>query len=106
MNSVMPGTTASVGWSRRMTSLADASRRAIGFRLMSTRPLFIVVLVPSTPMNDDRLSTAGSRRMMCASCSCSRAISGNDTACADSEIPWITPVSWIGKNPFGMTTYR
>jgi hypothetical protein len=27
------------------------------------RPLLIVVLVPSMPMNDDRLSTAGSFRM-------------------------------------------
>ena len=29
-----------------------------GFRLIWMRPLFGVVLVPSTPMNDDRLSTA------------------------------------------------
>ena len=32
------------------------------------RPLLGVVLVPSTPMNDDRLSTAGSFRMTSASC--------------------------------------
>ena len=30
------------------------------------RPLFRVVLVPSTPMNDDKLSTAGSFRMTSA----------------------------------------
>ncbi len=32
------------------------------------RPLFGVVLVPSIPMNDERLSTSGSFRMTCASC--------------------------------------
>ena len=32
------------------------------------RPLFGVVLVPSIPMNDDRLSTSGSFRITCASC--------------------------------------
>ena len=26
----------------------------------------------------------------------------NETDCAASEMPWIAPVSWIGKNPFGM----
>ena len=29
------------------------------------RPLFSVVLVPSTPMNEDKLSTSGSCRMTC-----------------------------------------
>ena len=32
------------------------------------RPLLSVVLVPSTPMKDERLSTAGSFRMIFASC--------------------------------------
>jgi hypothetical protein len=43
--------------------VALTSARPSGFRLISMRPLFSVVLVPSTPMNDDRLSTAGSLRM-------------------------------------------
>jgi hypothetical protein len=34
-------------------------RSANGFRLIWMRPLLSVVLVPSTPMNEDRLSTAG-----------------------------------------------
>ena len=48
------------GCSRRMTSLALALRSSSGFRLIWMRPLFSVVFVPSMPMNDDRLSTAGS----------------------------------------------
>jgi hypothetical protein len=43
-----------------MTSLALASRSSRGFRLISMRPLLRVALVPSTPMKDDRLATAGS----------------------------------------------
>ena len=35
-------------------------RSSSGFRLMEIRPLFSVVLMPSAPMNDERLSTAGS----------------------------------------------
>ena len=38
-----------------MTSLALAPRSASGFRLIRMRPLLSVVLVPSMPMNDDRL---------------------------------------------------
>ena len=55
-----------------MTSLALILRSSSGFRLIRMRPLFSVVLVPSMPMNEDRLSTAGSFRMILASCCCSR----------------------------------
>ena len=36
------------------------SRSFSGFRLMDIRPLFSVVLVPSAPIKEERLSTAGS----------------------------------------------
>ena len=52
-----------------MMSEAPALRSFKGFRLIWMRPLFIVVLVPSIPMNDDRLSTAGSFRITLASAS-------------------------------------
>jgi hypothetical protein len=68
MYSVMPSTSrASAGPSRRITSAALAPRSARGLRLIENLPLFVVVFVPSTPMNDDRLATAGSRRMTRAS---------------------------------------
>ena len=54
---------ASCGCSLRMMSLALIPRSSIGFRLTRMRPLLTVVLVPSMPMKEDRLSTAGSLRM-------------------------------------------
>ena len=39
-------------------------RSSSGLRLMEMRPLLSVVLMPSAPMNEERLSTAGSSRMM------------------------------------------
>ena len=70
------------------------------------RPLLSVVLVPSTPMNDERLSTAGSCRITSASACCRSAIAANETFCGASEMPRITPVSCTGKNPLGTMTYR
>lgn len=47
-----------------------SSRSLFGFRLMSILPLFGAALVPSTPMKDERDSTAGSCRIRSATCSC------------------------------------
>ena len=68
------------------------------------RPLLSVVFVPSTPINEVRLSTAGSSRMTRAKACCRSAIVPNDTACGPSVMPRITPVSWSGKNPLGIRT--
>ena len=87
MYKVMPEIWASLGCRRVITSVALILRTSSGFRLIRMRPLLSVVLVPSTPMNEDRLSTAGSCRITCVSCCCSRDISANDTVCAPSEIP-------------------
>ena len=46
-----------------MIALALALRAACGFRLMRKRPEFSVTLEPSTPMNEDRLSTSASARI-------------------------------------------
>lgn len=83
-------------------SLALIFRSASGLRLIWIRPLFMVVLVPSMPMNDERLCTAGSRRITLASACCRSAIDAKETVCGASETPRITPVSWTGKNPLGM----
>ncbi len=85
-----------------MTSLALASRSSSGLRLIWMRPVFTVVLVPSTPMNEERLATAGSARITRASACCRAVIARKETSCEASEMPRITPVSWIGKNPLGM----
>ena len=68
------------------------------------RPLLRVTLVPSTPMKDDRLATAGSFRMTWASACWRSAMAGNETDCGASEMPWIRPVSWAGKKPLGTIT--
>ena len=87
-----------------MMSLALASRCALGFRLISMRPLLSVALVPSTPMNDVRLATAGSVSTTSANACWRSAIVANETVCGASEMPWIAPVSCTGKNPLGMIT--
>jgi hypothetical protein len=69
---VAPGTLSSSACRRRITSGARARRSDSGFRLISMRPVLSVEFTPSTPMNDDRLSTAGSRNTTRASaCWCS-----------------------------------
>ena len=47
--------------------MAPALRSSSGLRLIWMRPLLSVVLVPSMPMKEDRLSTAGSFRITLAS---------------------------------------
>ncbi|MNT88516.1 hypothetical protein D3C72_2290910 [compost metagenome] len=69
------------------------------------RPALSVVLVPSTPMNDDRLATAGSCITTLATASCLRAMAPNEVVCAASVMPWITPVSCTGKKPLGTSRY-
>ncbi len=103
MNSVIPGTLSTAVCRRAITSVALPSRCSTGFRLIWMRPLFSVVFVPSIPMNDERLSTAGSSRMTRASACCLSAMAGNEIDCGASDTPTMTPVSWTGKNPFGTT---
>src|ERR1700743_520640 len=52
----MPGTEWASAASRSIT-VVTPSRSSLSFRLMRKRPLLRVVLVPSTPMKDDRLPT-------------------------------------------------
>ncbi len=60
--------------------LRTGARSASGLGLIENRPLFIVVFVPSTPMNDDKLATAGSRRITRATSCCSSAIRAKTTS--------------------------
>ncbi len=104
MNSETPPTAATSRRRRRMTSLAVAARSSRGLRLIRKRPVLSVGFVPSTPMNDERLTTSGSFRIRAARACCSSAMRANETDCEASEIPWISPVSCTGKKPLGMTT--
>ena len=68
------------------------------------RPLFGVVLMPSTPMNDESPATSGSFRMTRARACCRSAMAAKEIVPGASETPRITPVSCTGKKPFGTTT--
>ena len=68
MERPMPGTLRISSCSRAMTPATSRPRWSLGLRLMSRRPAFSVVLAPSTPMKEDRLSTAGSCRIASANC--------------------------------------
>ena len=70
----MPVSEAVASLIRCMIAVMPDLRSSYGLRLIRIRPLLSVVLVPSTPMNDDRLSTSGSFRMTLASCCCRSAI--------------------------------
>ena len=87
-----------------MIVVASSLRSSNGLRLMRMRPLLSVVLMPSTPMNEERLSTAGSWRMTSARACCRAAMAAKETVCGAAEMPWMTPVSWTGKNPLGTMT--
>jgi hypothetical protein len=89
-----------------MTSDALRSRSESAFRFIEKRPLLSVVLVPSAPMNELRLWTAGSARITLVNSSCSCAMAPKEMVCGACEMPWITPVSCTGKNPLGTMIYR
>ena len=57
-------------------------------------------------MNDERLSTALSCKIIFASSCCRCARASNEIKSGASETPRITPVSCTGKNPFGTITYK
>src|SRR5436190_367082 len=106
MYTVMPSTPARGGCRRRITPAASRLRALFGTMLMRSRPLLSVVLTPSTPMNEETLSTAGSCSSTRASASCRCAMAAKDTDCGASVMPWMRPVSWGGKKPLGVRTYR
>ena len=97
----MPSTAWSSGCKRRMIAEASDRRSSRGFKLIWIRPVLGVMLVPSTPMNDDRLDTSGSLRMTLANACCRSLIAANDTTAGASEMPRMTPVSCTGKKPLG-----
>ena len=88
----MPSTPASFGSRRRMTSVAGYVR--VRERLQVDQDAAAVERdrsVPSIPMNDERLSTAGSSRITRASARWRSAIAANEIDCGASEMPRIAP---------------
>ena len=100
----IPGMSAALSCKRAIT-VRTSSRWFLGLRLICMRPLLSEALLPSTPMKDDTLSTAGSFSTRPASSSCMRDMAENDTDCCASLMAWIAPVSCRGKKPLGTMTY-
>ena len=100
-----PPILASLGRSRSMTCDAVDLRCSRGFNAMKARPVFAVLAKPPVlPVIEPMASTSGSCRTI-SFCSCIRRIIWSGEAlCAASENPVMTPMSWIGKKPFGLST--
>ena len=89
-----------------ITSVADIPRSFRSFRLISIRPLLSVVFVPSAPMNEEIPDTAGSASSTFAISCCRCAISVNEVEGDACVMPWMMPVSCVGKNPLGISMYK
>ncbi|MNV60797.1 hypothetical protein D3C71_1532720 [compost metagenome] len=104
-NNEMPWTWRARSSSRAITSASGALRSPQGFRLISKRPVFSVVFMPSMPMKDDRLCTSGSASRLSATACWRRDMASNEVLCADCVTPCSTPPSCTGKKPLGTARY-
>src|SRR5277367_2991773 len=84
----MPCTSLSLVCRRRITSEALILRSPSGFRLIDILPLLVVMFVPSAPINEERLSTAGSARMTLAISCCSAAMALGSIVGDACEMPF------------------
>lgn len=69
------------------------------------RPVFSVVLVPSTPINEEMEATAGSLSKCSASACWRSAMAAKEMDWSASVVAAIVPVSCSGKKPLGTTKY-
>ena len=69
---------------------------------MKKRPVLLVLAPPVLPVNEPKPETSGSRSSTVPNSRKMRIICSGVVSWAVSAKPWITPVSWIGKKPFGI----
>ena len=81
---------------------ASALRSSCGFSPMKKRAVLSVLPLPE-PKNDPNAAMSGSFDSTVATSRCSRFISAGETSCAASMMPVISPVSCVGKKPFGIS---
>ena len=106
-NSVAPGTCASLGRSRAITSSAEILRSARGLSETNMRPVLLVVpRPPPPPVKAVAASTAGSFCTMSTKRTILSRMAANDTSCAATSTPAMRPLSCCGKKPFGTITKR
>ena len=87
--------------SRSMMASTSSARSSCDFRFSSMRPVLSAVLLPSTPMNDDRLATSGSSSSWRATASCCFFMASNEMVPGACVTTWMTPLSCTGKKPLG-----
>ena len=78
------------------------SRSSRGLSTMKPRPVLAVCAPPVLPVNVASAATSGSCMITSPIFCMSRIISSGAVSCAASRKADIMPVSWIGKNPFGI----
>ena len=84
---------------------AEAVRSSRGLSTMVKPPVLAGFGLSVLPVCEPIAWTSGSRRMIAPSSCCSRIISWGETSCEASETPEMSPVSWIGKKPLGLSMY-
>ena len=105
MKARMPGTTASLGRSRWMTS-STWGRVLRGFRRMKRRPVFNVALGPLAPTLDIMLSTYGLLITIFAISFWCVFMASNEMPCCASVNMKTEPVSSLGRKPPGIAVNR
>ena len=91
---------------RSTTTGSAASRWSLGTNCKVMRPVLRLVLVPSTPMNEVRLCTAGSRSNTSARACWRCAMASNEVDWVASVMTCKLPVSCKGKKPLGTHRYK
>ena len=101
----MPGRLSARSMRRRAMTGARWSRSSSGLRSMVRREVARLGLMPSTPTKNATRATAGSASSTSESSFCRRAMAAKDVSCGNSAMPWMTPVSCVGKKPLGTRAY-
>ncbi len=83
----MPGIFANFGRRRWMISVAEILRSSMGFNAMKKLPWLIAVLLPVTPMEEFRRSTAGSAAITSAACFWTMAMASKEMSWDASVLP-------------------
>ena len=89
-----------------MTCSLVSPRSRSGFNCTVNWPRFSAENPELTPTVDPTVSTAGSDRIASTTRSCRADMAENETDGSATVLPWSSPVSWIGKKPFGISRYR
>ena len=89
-----------------MTSPASEVRSERDLSSIETRPLLLVGLVPSAPIDEATEATSGSETIASSAARCRVDIRWKEASAGATEKPTTRPVSCKGKNPLGIASAR